>query len=74
MPPDTSVCHLSFFCNWVDDRDYLKNDLKKSWTDLGVKLIQELNQEITQNVGTKSAFMLKKKKFPITVGSCTQQI
>ena len=50
------VCHLRFFCYWVDGRDQNKNDFLKSGTDLGVKSIYGLNQELAQNVGIKSAF------------------
>ena len=30
MPPMHFICHLRFFCYWVDGRDHLKNDLKKN--------------------------------------------
>ena len=39
IPPMYFVCHLRFFCYWVDDRDHFKNDFKKSRTDLGAKSI-----------------------------------
>ena len=61
MPPMHFVRHFRFFCYWIDGKDHFKNDLKKSRTDLGAKSVQRLNQEITQNVGTKSAFTLQKK-------------
>ena len=48
-----AVCHLSFFRNWVDGRDHIKNDFKKSRTDPGAKSIQEPNREMAQNVGPK---------------------
>ena len=56
----TSVCHINFFRNRVDSRDDFKNDFKKSGTDIGEKSIYGSNREITQNVGTKSVFTLKK--------------
>jgi len=34
-----SVCHLRFFCYWVDGKDQNKNDFLKLGTDLGVKSI-----------------------------------
>ena len=39
MPSMHSVCHLRFFCYWVDGRDHFKNDFKKSRTDLGAKSV-----------------------------------
>ena len=39
MPTKHSVCHLRFFCYWVDDKDQNKNDFLKSETNLGVKSI-----------------------------------
>ena len=47
-----SICYLRFFCSWIDGRDHFK----KSRTKLGAKSIYGPNQEITQNVGTKSVF------------------
>ena len=39
MPPMHSVCHLRFFCYWVDGEDKNKKDFLKSGTDVGVKSI-----------------------------------
>ena len=33
------VCHLKFFCSWVDGKGQNKNDFSKSGIDLGAKLI-----------------------------------
>ena len=60
MPPMHSVCHFRFFCYWVDRMDHFKNNFKKSRTDLRAKSVQGLNREMTQNVGTKSAFTPRK--------------
>ena len=62
MPPMHFVCHLIFFRYWVDSRDHLKNDFKKSRIDLGAKLVYGPNREMTQNIGTKSAFTSRKFK------------
>ena len=35
MPPMHFICHIRFFCYWVDGRD----PFKKSKTDLGAKSI-----------------------------------
>ena len=56
MPPIHFVCHLRFFCYWVDGRGQNKNDFLKSRTDLGAKSISGPNRESDQNVGTKNAF------------------
>ena len=56
MPPMHSVCHLKFFCYWVDGNDHFKNDFKKSMIDLRAKLVYGPSQEMTQNIETKSAF------------------
>ena len=38
--PMHSVCHLRFFCYWVNGKDYFKNDLKKKLrTDLRAKSV-----------------------------------
>ena len=50
------VCHLRFFCYWLDGKDQNKNNFLKLGTDLEVKSIYEPNQESTQNIETKSAF------------------
>ena len=52
-----SVCHLRFFCYWLDGRDQNKNDFWKLGTDLEAKSIYWQNQESAQNVGTKSALL-----------------
>ena len=39
MPPMHSICHLRFFCYWVDGKDHFKNDFKKSRTDLEAKSV-----------------------------------
>ena len=39
MPSMHFVCHLKFFCYWVDGKDHFKNDFKKSRTDLGAKSV-----------------------------------
>ena len=51
-----AVCHLNFFRNWVDGRDQNRIDFLISGIDLGAKSVYGPNQEMTQNVGTKSAF------------------
>ena len=56
MPRMHSICHVSFFHNQVNGRDDFKNDLKKSGTDIGAKLVYGPNREMVQNVGTKSIF------------------
>ena len=56
MPPIHFVCHLKFFCYWVDGRGQNKNDFLKSRIDLGAKSILGPNRESDQNVGTKNAF------------------
>ena len=56
MPPIHFVCHLRFFCYWIDGRGQNKNDFLKLGTDLGAKSIPGQNRESDQNVGTKSAF------------------
>ena len=56
MLPMHSVCHLRFFCNWVDGEDKNKNDFLKSRNDVGAKSIYGPNRESAQNIGTKSAF------------------
>ena len=63
MPPMHFVCHLRFFHYWVNGKDHLKNDLKKkSRIDLRAKSVYGPNREMTQNIGTKSAFTPRKFK------------
>ena len=39
MPPIHFVCHLRFFCYWVDGGDHFKNDFKKSMIVLRAKSV-----------------------------------
>ena len=39
VPIRHSVCHIRFFCYWVDRKDQNKIDFLKSGTDLGAKSI-----------------------------------
>ena len=52
------VCHVGDFCQWVDGKDHFKNDLLFLGMKFTKKSIFEPKWELTQNVGTKSAFLL----------------